>query len=255
MTGSAQDLVKKISENLSGIKTKVAVMSGKGGVGKSTVTSLLAVCLARKGKSTGIFDCDFTGSSIPKIFGLESETPVIDDDMVYPVSSRKFCIKIMSIHFFLPEKNAPLIWRGPLISKTMLDLLSKTEWGDLDYLLFDLPPGTSDVPLTLLQVVRPDKIVIVSTPQKLATDIVEKAINMARMLNAEVTCLVENMSLYECPNCGYKSYLFGKSKARELSERYNIPHFLEIPLDPKFSELCDEGRIEDCENIDFSNSF
>ncbi len=246
-----QDLVKKVSENLSEIKTKVAVMSGKGGVGKSTVTSLLAVCLARKGKAAGIFDCDFTGSSIPKIFGLESETPVIDEDMVYPVSSRKFGIKIISIHFFFPEKSTPLIWRGPLISKTMLDLLSKTKWEALDYLLFDLPPGTSDVPLTILQVVKPDKIVIVSTPQKLATDIVEKAINMARMLNAEVTCLVENMSLYECPNCGYKSYLFGNGKARELSRKYDVPHFLEIPLDPRLSELCDEGRIEDYENFDF----
>ncbi len=239
--------MKSVSERLEEVKTKIAVMSGKGGVGKSTITSLLAIHLARKGKKVGIFDCDFLGPSIPKIFGIESETIEANEDVIHPASSKKFKIKIMSIHFFLPEKSKPLVWRGPLISKTMLDLLSKTEWGALDYLLFDLPPGTSDVPLTLLQEVKPEKVIIVSTPQELAASIVEKAINMAKMLNAEVAGIVENMSLYECPNCGYKNYLFGKGKAGELAKKYNISYFVEIPLDPQLSKLSDEGKIEDYE--------
>ncbi len=233
-----------IKKRLEKIKCKLAIMSGKGGVGKSTVTALLAIHFAKKGHSVGIFDADFLGPSIPKIFGVERKRPMLREEGIEPVYSDRYGIRIMSIQFFLPSRESPVIWRGPLIAGVMRDFLGRTDWGELDYLLFDLPPGTGDAPLTVLQEVKPEGVVVVTAPQDLTAMIVEKSIKMAESLETAVVGLVENMSYYECPQCGHREYIFGKGKGGELSAKYRIPFFVEIPIDPNLTKLADSGKIE-----------
>ncbi len=243
---------KRIMERMSKIGKKIAVMSGKGGVGKSSVTALIAIHLAKSGKKVGVFDTDFLGPSIPKLFGLESARLGFTEKGMEPVLT-KLGIKVVSMHFMLPSKEQPVIWRGPMISKVLLEFLEKVYWGELDYLLFDLPPGTGDVPLTIMQSSKPDAIVVVTTPQDLAKEIVEKGVNMAIHLGVDEIHLVENMSYFQCPNCGHISYIFGESKTSDLTLKYGLKTEAKIPINPKIAELGDAGKIEDLEEDYFKN--
>ncbi len=248
-TVSDQEIVERLSQ----VRKKIAVMSGKGGVGKSTVTALLAIHLARKGKRVAILDTDFLGPSIPKLFGLDSANVGFTDKGIEPPVTRKYGIKILSIQFLLPDSSTPVIWRGPMITGVMKDLLGKTDWGELDYLLFDLPPGTGDAPLTLMQTVKLDGVVMVASPTELTAVIVEKALNMAKMMNTDVTGIVENMSYFRCPHCGEVSYIFGREKAKKLADRYGLKVLAEIPIDPELAELSDMGEIESYEKDYFED--
>ncbi|AKG91795.1 ATPases involved in chromosome partitioning [Geoglobus ahangari] len=244
---------QEIEEKLSSVKKKIAIMSGKGGVGKSTVTALLAIHLAKKGNRVAILDTDFLGPSIPKLFGLDSANVGFTDKGIEPPVTKKYGIKVLSIQFLLPDSSTPVIWRGPMITGVMKDLLGKTDWGELDYLLFDLPPGTGDAPLTLMQTVKLDGVVMVASPTELTSLIVEKALNMARMMNTEVSGIVENMSYFRCPHCGEISYIFGRDKAKRLAEKYGLKVIAEIPVDPELAELSDVGEIESYERDYFED--
>jgi len=233
-----------VAKRLKKVKTKIAVMSGKGGVGKSTVAALLAIHYGRNGYRTGIMDCDFWGSSIPRIFGVTKKRPVLTGEEIEPVHTDRWGIAIMSIQFFLPSESAPVVWRGPLVSGVIRDMLAKTDWGELDYLIFDLPPGTGDVPITILQEIRPNGVVLVATPQELTTVIVEKSLIMAQELETAVVGLIENMSYYECPQCGHREYIFGRGRGSEIASKYRIPFYAEIPIDPVLTKLVDSGKIE-----------
>lgn len=236
-----------IKERLDKITFRIAVMSGKGGVGKSTATALLAVHYARQGKKVGILDADFLGPSIPYLFGIQNARLSVSDEGLEPVLTQKYGIRVMSIQFLLPKTETPVIWRGPLIAGMLREFLGRVAWGELDYLLIDLPPGTGDAPLTVMQDAKPNGALIVSTPQELTAAVVEKAINMAEETKTAVLGLVENMSYFECPNCGHKSYIFGKGKASELARKYKIEYIAEIPIETELIRFSDLGRLEDYE--------
>ncbi len=236
-----------IKERLDRIAFKIAVMSGKGGVGKSTATALLAVHYARHGKKVGILDADFLGPSIPYLFGIQNARLSVSDEGLEPVLTQKYGIRVMSIQFLLPKTETPVIWRGPLIAGMLREFLGRVAWGELDYLLIDLPPGTGDAPLTIMQDAKLNGALIVSTPQELTAAVVEKAINMAEETKTAVLGLVENMSYFECPNCGHKSYIFGKGKASELARKYKIEYIAEIPIETELIKFSDLGRLEDYE--------
>ncbi|HHX75019.1 MAG TPA: Mrp/NBP35 family ATP-binding protein [Firmicutes bacterium] len=232
------------------IRRVVAVMSGKGGVGKSSVTALLAVALRRAGLKVGILDADITGPSIPQMFGLR-ETPRGSDEGMLPPESRTG-IKIMSLQLLLGDEAAPAIWRMPLIIGTIQRFWSDVVWGELDVLLVDLPPGTGDVPLSIMQSMPLDGVVVVSTPQKVAIGVVKKAIVMAQKMQVPVLGLIENMSYVKCAQCGEKTYVFGPSSGGRLAEEYGLPFLGAVPLDPLLVELADSGRVEDYENDVFA---
>ena len=238
---------EEIKERLSRIGFRIAVMSGKGGVGKSTVTALLAVHYAKKGKKVGILDADFLGPSIPHLLGLENGRVALSDEGLEPVLTQRLGIKVMSIQFLLPKRETPVIWRGPLIAGMIREFLGRVAWGELDYLLIDLPPGTGDAPLTVMQDAKPNGAVIVSTPQELTAAVVEKAINMAEEAKTAVLGIVENMAYFECPNCGERSYIFGKGRASEIARKYKIEYIYEIPIDSELLRLSDLGRLEEYE--------
>ncbi|RLI86312.1 MAG: ATP-binding protein [Archaeoglobales archaeon] len=247
---------KDIAERLKSVKHKIAVASGKGGVGKSTVTALLAVHYARKGYNVGIFDADFLGPSIPKLFGIEDKAQelTIHDSGITPVYSDRYGIKILSIQFMLPSRESPVIWRGLAVNTAMRSFLGSVDWGDIDYLLFDMPPGTGDAILTVMDFVDLDGLIMVTIPQDLSAMIVEKAINMAKKMDTEVLGLVENMSYFECPKCGEKFYLFGERKGAELARKYGIDYIAEIPIDLELADYAERGRIEDYE-VDYFEYF
>lgn len=225
------------------IRQVIAVASGKGGVGKSLVTALLAVEFHRQGFSVGILDADLTGSSIAKVFGVK-DRPAPSQSGIAPSVSRTG-IKLVSMNLLMDRDDAALIWRGPMINSAIRQLYSDLDWGELDYLLVDLPPGTSDAPLTVFQSLPIDGVVIVSSPQELALTIVAKAINMAGIMRVPILGLVENMSYLDCPHCGKRIELFGRSKGRKASDLAKIEFLGSIPVDPRVSELCDEGKIEE----------
>ena len=227
----------------------IAVTSGKGGVGKSLVTALLAVELRRHGFSVGILDADLTGASIAKIFGVK-DRPIQTPTGVAPPASRAG-VKLVSMNLLMDRDDAALVWRGPMINSAIRQLYSDLEWGELDFLLVDLPPGTSDAPLTVFQSLPLDAVLIVSSPQDLAVTIVAKAINMAKIMNAPILGLIENMSHVTCPDCGRRIELFGKSKGQEASDAANIEFLGSIPVNPVISQLCDEGRIEEYKSPEF----
>ncbi|BCV23470.1 Mrp/NBP35 family ATP-binding protein [Gelria sp. Kuro-4] len=226
----------------SSIKHTIAVMSGKGGVGKSTVTALLAAALAKEQQAVGILDADITGPSIPKLFGLK-EQPVSSPMGIIPPKTL-LGIRVMSLNLLLPHEDDPVIWRGPLIAGAVRQFWTDVIWGDLDYLVIDLPPGTGDAPLTVLQSLPLDGIIIVSSPQELAIMVVKKAVKMAAMLNVPVLGLVENMAYLACPHCGEKIELFGPSRAAAVSKELGLPYLGSFPVDPKLAEVGDRGEIE-----------
>ena len=228
--------------DLSTVKHTVAVVSGKGGVGKSIVTSMLAVALSKKGYKVGILDADITGPSIPKSFGVTAPVEG-DENGLYPPQSEGG-IRIMSLNLMLQDETSPVIWRGPVIAGTVKQFYTDVVWGDLDYLLIDCPPGTGDVPLTIFQSIKLDGIVIVSSPQELVSMIVSKAANMANMMNIPVLGLVENMSYVKCPDCGKEIYVFGDSHIADVAEKFGYPVLARIPMDPELAALVDAGKIE-----------
>ena len=227
---------------LSNIKKVIAVVSGKGGVGKSLVTSLLAVNMNRAGKHSAILDADITGPSIPKLFGIH-EKALGNEDGILPCKS-KMGIDVMSINLLLENDTDPVVWRGPVIAGTVKQFYTDVIWRDVDFMFVDMPPGTGDVPLTVFQSLPIAGIVVVTSPQDLVSMIVEKAVNMARMMNIPVLGIVENMSYYECPHCGERSEIFGRSHIDETAHRFNIPAAARLPINPKLAAASDAGLIE-----------
>ncbi|MGI5901358.1 MAG: P-loop NTPase [Desulfitobacteriia bacterium] len=234
---------KTEAQKLSHIKKVIAVMSGKGGVGKSSVTSMLAVSLNRLGYQVGIMDADITGPSIPKIFGRHEKASASETGL-FPVETPKG-IRIISLNLMIPNEDDPVIWRGPVISQLVKQYWTDVIWGKLDYLLIDLPPGTGDVPISVLQNIPVDGVVIVSSPQQLANMVVRKAIKMASMYQANFLGLIENMAYVECPECQKRIEVFGPPRGEEEAANNNIPFLGELPLDPKLAELSDAGKIEE----------
>lgn len=238
---------EKLAVNeFSSVKNVIAIMSGKGGVGKSSVTSLMACEFKRKGFEVGVLDADITGPSLPKMFGVKG-TPETVAFGLMPLESSTG-IKVMSINLLMPQEDDPVIWRGPLLGKMVGQFWTDVVWTDLDYLFVDLPPGTGDVPLTVMQSLPLNGLIIVTSPQELATMIVNKAIKMAKLMNIPILGLIENMSSAVCPKCGEEFQLFGPGHGREIAQRFNIPFIGSLPIDPKLSTLCDQGRVEDYES-------
>ena len=230
------------ANKLSNVKHVIAVVSGKGGVGKSTVTSMMAVAMNKLGYKTAILDADITGPSIPQAFGLHQPASGSDDGIIPAVT--KDGIKIMSINLLLPKETDPVVWRGPVVAGAVKQFWTDVCWGDVDYMFVDLPPGTGDVPLTVFQSLPISGIVIVTTPQDLVGMIVAKAVNMADMMKVPVLGIVENMSYYKCPDCGSEHSIFGESKVEALAKQYNIPHFAKLPIDPVITTMVDAGEVE-----------
>ena len=220
----------------------VAIMSGKGGVGKSLVSGLTAIALRKQGYSVGILDADITGPSIPKMFGVH-ERPSCSDNGILPLTSGSG-IEIMSLNLLLADENDAVIWRGPIIGKVITQFWEDVLWGKLDYLIVDLPPGTADAPLTVLQQLPISGIIIVSSPQDLATMIVKKAVNMAKTMKKPIIGVVENMSYLYVPEINKKIEIFGKSKAEEVAQAAGAPLLGRLPIDPELARLCDAGQIE-----------
>ena len=244
-----QDCAQRTAESLlapanagSNVKKVIAVMSGKGGVGKSTVTSLLAVAVSRLGFRVGVLDADITGPSIPKAFGLDGEI-LSDGEGLFPAETAGG-IKVMSVNLLLPDKESPVVWRGPIIGGTVKQFWTDVHWGDVDYLFVDMPPGTGDVPLTVFQSLPVDGAVVVTSPQDLVTLIVKKAVNMAGMMKIPVLGAVENYSFFRCPDCGKEHPVFGESRIDRVASELGIPVLAKLPIDPALAALCDQGQME-----------
>lgn len=227
---------------LSNIRHTIAVVSGKGGVGKSLVTGLLAVAMSRKGCHVGIMDADITGPSVPKMFGVSGEI-LGNQAGAYPVSSAGG-IDIVSMNLFLEDTSDPVVWRGPVISGVVKQFWQDVIWNDVDYLFIDMPPGTGDVPLTVMQSIKLDGIVIVTSPQELVSMIVEKAVKMASVMKVPILGIVENMSYFECPDCGKQHKIYGESHLEEIGKEYNLDILGRIPIQPNLAAKCDAGQIE-----------
>ena len=232
-----------------GIKRYIAVMSGKGGVGKSLVTGLLATSFSKKGFKVGILDADVTGPSIPKMFGLRQKVFSTGSNLL-PAETPQG-IKVMSLNLLLENEEMPVIWRGPIIAKVIKQFWEEVLWGQLDYLLVDLPPGTADATITVMQTIPLDGIIIIASPQELAVMIVKKAIHMAKDVDIPILGLIENMSYAVCPKCDEKLEFFGKSQAEKLADDMNIRLLGKLPIDPRIAQLCDEGKIEKYSNGSF----
>ena len=243
-----QSFLEKPHE-LSHIKKVIGIVSGKGGVGKSMVTSLLAVAMQRKGFKTAVLDADITGPSIPKAFGLHGKATG-DNNGIYPVMT-KTGIEVMSVNLLLPDETDPVVWRGPVIANTVKQFWTDVIWNDVDYMFVDMPPGTGDVPLTVFQSLPVDGIIVVTSPQELVSMIVEKAVKMANKMNIPVLGIVENMAYFECPDCHKKHYIFGESHIFEIAGKYAIPYTVQLPMNPETAKMCDAGKIEDYDGKDF----
>ena len=227
------------------IRKVIGVVSGKGGVGKSLVTSLMAVLMQRRNHSAAILDADITGPSIPRSFGITDQL-VADEEGIIPAIS-KTGIKLVSVNLMLQNETDPVIWRGPILAGTVKQFWSDTKWGDIDYMFVDMPPGTGDVPLTVFQSLPLNGILIVTSPQELVGMIVEKAANMAEMMNIPVLGIIENMSYFKCDECGKQHYIFGESHLEEIADSVGIREIARIPIVPALSTACDAGSIETSE--------
>ena len=225
------------------IKKVIGVVSGKGGVGKSLVTSMMAVLMNRRGFHTAVLDADITGPSIPQCFGLHTRATGSEEGL-YPVAT-KTGIDVMSINLLLDSENSPGVWRGPILAGAVKQFWSDVIWKDVDYMFVDMPPGTGDVPLTVFQSLPLDGILIVTSPQELVSMIVEKAVNMAQMMNVPVLGLVENKSYVQCPDCGRKIKLYGESHVDEIAASFHLDVLGRMPIDPAIAKACDQGNIED----------
>ncbi len=241
-----QDLHEKLHEK-SSVKKVIGVISGKGGVGKSLVTSTLAVMMNRRGYKTAVLDADITGPSIPKAFNIHSRA-MGSEEGIYPVTTETG-IDLMSINLLLNNETDPVIWRGSLISGTVKQFWTDVIWENEDFMFVDMPPGTGDVALTVFQSIPVDGIVIVTSPQDLVSMIVAKAVKMAQMMNIPILGIVENMSYFMCPECGKKHHIYGESKIDEIAEQYNTKVLAKLPINPDLASLIDQGRVEmfDCD--------
>ncbi len=248
---AAQDLHEN-PHNLSQIKKVIGVVSGKGGVGKSLVTSMLAVTMNRLGYRTAILDADITGPSIPKAFGIK-EKATGNELGLYPVPSKNG-VEIMSLNLLLENETDPVVWRGPVIGGTVKQFWTDVIWSDIDFMFIDMPPGTGDVPLTVFQSIAVDGIVVVTSPQELVSMIVEKAVKMAQMMNIPILGLVENLSYFTCPDNGKDYKIFGDSHINEIASAHNLPVLAQLPINPAIATACDKGEIESLEMDWFKNA-
>ncbi len=225
------------------VKKVIGIVSGKGGVGKSLVTSMLAVTMQRRGFKCAILDADITGPSIPKAFGLKTGSVEGNELGMFPVIS-KTGIEVMSLNLLIDDETKPVVWRGPVIAGSVKQFWTDVVWGEVDFMFVDMPPGTGDVPLTVFQSLPIDGIVIVTSPQDLVSMIVEKAVNMAGLMDINILGLVENYSYILCPDCGKVIKPYGESKIDELAEAYGTKVLAELPIDPELASHCDKGVIE-----------
>ncbi|MCI9576701.1 MAG: Mrp/NBP35 family ATP-binding protein [Clostridiales bacterium] len=248
-TKSPMEMKEKLHE-LSSVKKVIAVVSGKGGVGKSLVTSLMAVKMNRRGHKAAVLDADVTGPSIPKVFGI-TQRAMGNELGLFPVTT-KTGIDIMSVNLLLENEEAPVVWRGPVIAGTVKQFWNEVIWKDVDYMFVDMPPGTGDVPLTVFQSLPLDGIIIVTSPQELVSLIVSKAVNMAQMMNIPILGLVENMSYVTCPDCQKEIKVFGESHIDAVAEKYGLSVLGRLPIDPEIAANCDKGLVElvECPQLD-----
>ncbi len=237
--------MRKAPHAQSHIQKVIGVVSGKGGVGKSLVSSMLAVAMRRAGYRTGVMDADITGPSIPKAFGVHEKAAGVEG-MIFPQRSAHGT-ELISINMFLEDESDPVVWRGPIIASMVTQFWTDVVWGDIDFLFIDMPPGTGDVPLTIFQSVPVDGIIVVTSPQELVGQIVEKAVRMAEMMNIPVLGLVENMSYFVCPDCGKHHEIFGASHAAQAAQAHGIDAVCRIPMDAQLAKKMDEGKIEEFE--------
>ena len=243
----AGDTSKLAQNDMSSVKYVIGVVSGKGGVGKSLVSGLIAADAARKGLKVGILDADITGPTIPHMFGFNHVGITAQNNLLVPARTKEG-IEVMSINLLLRNPDDPVIWRGPVIGGCVKQFWNEVVWGDLDVLVVDMPPGTGDVALTVFQSIPVDGVVIVASPQDLVATIVGKAVNMAKSMDVPVLGLVENMSYFECPDCGKKHYIFGDSHIDEVAEKYGVDVLARLPMNPDFAAMCDEGKVMDIPN-------
>ena len=241
-TCSKKDFLAPMNAH-SHVKKVIGVVSGKGGVGKSSVTSLLALAKQREGYKVAILDGDITGPSIGRIFGVENKQVLSNGKEFTPVESSQG-IKIMSTNLLLESNDTPVIWRGPVLAGMIKQFWSDVMWGDVDYMFVDMPPGTGDVSLTVFQSLPLDGIIIVTSPQELVGMIVSKAVNMAKKMDVDIIGIVENMSYVKCPDCDKKIYMFGKSHSQEVADRYQLPLLGQLPIDSELTQLSDQGYVE-----------
>lgn len=241
--GERKEIQKDAPNAGSKIKKVIAVVSGKGGVGKSSVTSMLAVAMNRRGRKTAVLDADITGPSIPKAFGV-TQKAFGNEKGIFPAETDGG-IEIMSVNMLLENDTDPVLWRGPVIGGTVRQFWTDVVWGDVDMMFVDMPPGTGDVPLTVFQSLPVDGIVVVTSPQELVSMIVGKAVKMAKMMNVPVIALVENMSYFKCPDCGREYEIFGKSHLKKTAVEYGIEHTARLPIDPAVAAACDAGTVEE----------
>ncbi len=227
---------------MSNIGKVIGVVSGKGGVGKTLVSSLLAVSMKKLGKNVGILDADITGPSVPKAFGVHDKADACEFGII-PVKS-KLGIDVMSVNLLLENESDPVVWRGPVIAGVVKQFWTDVIWKDIDYLFVDMPPGTGDVPLTVFQSLPVDGIVIVTSPQELVSMIVEKAVKMAKLMNIPIIGIIENMSYFECPDCGKRHNIYGESHIEEIAAQYNIPVLAKLPICTELAKQCDQGTVE-----------
>ena len=243
----AGDTSKLAQNDMSSVKHVIGVVSGKGGVGKSLVSGLIAADAARTGLKVGILDADITGPTIPHMFGFNHVGITAQNNLLVPARTKEG-IEVMSINLLLRNPDDPVIWRGPVIGGCVKQFWNEVVWGDLDVLVVDMPPGTGDVALTVFQSIPVDGVVIVASPQDLVATIVGKAVNMAKSMDVPVLGLVENMSYFECPDCGKKHYIFGDSHIDEVAEKYGVDVLARLPMNPDFAAMCDEGKVMDIPN-------
>jgi len=232
----------------SNVKKVIGVVSGKGGVGKSSVTSMLAVATKKLGYKVAILDADITGPSIPQAFGINEKVTGTDEE-IYPCDS-KGGVRVMSVNEILEDVTDPVVWRGPVLSGVIEQFWNNVVWEDIDVMYVDMPPGTGDVALTVFQSLPLDGIVIVTSPQQLVSMIVEKAVKMAQLMKVPVIGIVENMSYFKCPNCNEKHHIFGNSHVKNVAVKYGIGNIAELPMNPQVAALCDEGKIEDYDCVE-----
>ena len=240
--GRTGDISKLAQNDMSHVKHVIGVVSGKGGVGKSLVSGLIACDAARRGLKVGIMDADITGPTIPHMFGVESDGLRAVKNLLVPASTKEG-IEVISVNLLLRNPDDPVIWRGPVIAGAVKQFWNEVAWGDLDVLVVDMPPGTGDVALTVFQSVPVDGVVIVTSPQDLVSVIVGKAVNMAKAMNVPVLGVVENMSYLECPDCGKRIEVFGKSDLDEVAKRYGLEVLARLPINPQIAQLCDAGKV------------
>jgi len=242
----AKDLIAPLNE-YSSIRRVFAIMSGKGGVGKSSVTACLAASMAKKGYRVGILDADITGPSIPQAFGIHTRASGTEDGQYIIPEETPSGLKIMSLNLLVQQETDPVIWRGAMVSGAVKQFWSDVIWGDLDYLFIDMPPGTGDVPLTIFQSIPVDGVIVVTSPQDLVSMIVTKAVNMANKMKKPVLGVVENYSWFVCPDCGAKHYIYGESRLSQVAAEMGLPVLARVPIDPVVAEAMDQGRVEQLE--------